>query len=86
MHRQATSTTPSTRCALRQDSPPGRDPRGGSYVWDNRGRKILNGLSGLFVVQVGHGRRELAEVAAEQTAELMEQILRHTLSLAQGLV
>jgi adenosylmethionine-8-amino-7-oxononanoate aminotransferase len=42
----------------------------GAYIWDNQGRKILDGLSGLFVVQVGHGRRELAEVAARQTAEL----------------
>src|SRR6516164_4109052 len=32
----------------------------GAYIWDNRGRKILDGLSGLFVVQIGHGRRELA--------------------------
>jgi adenosylmethionine-8-amino-7-oxononanoate aminotransferase len=42
----------------------------GAYIWDNQGRKILDGLSGLFVVQVGHGRRELAEVAARQAAEL----------------
>src|SRR3712207_9276002 len=35
----------------------------GAYIWDNQGRKILDGLSGLFVVQVGHGRRELAEAA-----------------------
>jgi adenosylmethionine-8-amino-7-oxononanoate aminotransferase len=42
----------------------------GAYVWDDRGRKVLDGLSGLFVVQIGHGRRELAEVAAKQVAEL----------------
>jgi adenosylmethionine-8-amino-7-oxononanoate aminotransferase len=42
----------------------------GAYVWDNRDRKVLDGLSGLFVVQVGHGRRELAEVAAKQMEEL----------------
>ncbi len=42
----------------------------GAYVWDNRDRRILDGLSGLFVVQVGHGRRELAEVAAKQTEQL----------------
>jgi adenosylmethionine-8-amino-7-oxononanoate aminotransferase len=40
------------------------------YVWDSRGRRILDGLSALFVVQAGHGRRELAEVAAKQTEEL----------------
>ncbi|MBY6410420.1 aspartate aminotransferase family protein [Rhodococcus sp. BP-252] len=42
----------------------------GSYIYDSRGRRILDGLSALFVVQVGHGRRELAEVAAAQAAEL----------------
>jgi len=42
----------------------------GVYVYDDRGRKILDGLSGLFVVQAGHGRRELAKVAAKQATEL----------------
>ena len=42
----------------------------GAYVWDDRGRKVLDGLSGLFVVQVGHGRRELAEVGARQAETL----------------
>src|SRR4028119_1233776 len=43
-----------------------------AYIWDNQGRKILDGLSGLFVVQVGHGRRELAEAAAKQAAALAD--------------
>ena len=42
----------------------------GAYVWDDRGRRYLDGLSGLFVVQVGHGRAELAEAAARQAGEL----------------
>jgi adenosylmethionine-8-amino-7-oxononanoate aminotransferase len=42
----------------------------GPYVWDEHGRRYLDGLSGLFVVQVGHGRRELAEAAARQAGEL----------------
>jgi adenosylmethionine-8-amino-7-oxononanoate aminotransferase len=42
----------------------------GPYVWDRHGRRYLDGLSGLFVVQVGHGRRELAEAAARQAGEL----------------
>ncbi|ATY14484.1 aspartate aminotransferase family protein [Amycolatopsis sp. AA4] len=42
----------------------------GVHVWDDRGRKILDGLAGLFVVQAGHGRRELVEVAAQQANEL----------------
>ena len=42
----------------------------GPYVWDDRGRRYLDALSGLFVVQVGHGRRELAQAAARQAEEL----------------
>ncbi len=42
----------------------------GAYIFDDRGRRILDGLSGLFVVQVGHGRRELAEAAARQAEDL----------------
>jgi adenosylmethionine-8-amino-7-oxononanoate aminotransferase len=42
----------------------------GPWVWDSRGRRYLDGLSGLFVVQAGHGRRELAEAAGRQAAEL----------------
>jgi adenosylmethionine-8-amino-7-oxononanoate aminotransferase len=42
----------------------------GAYVWDAQGRKYLDGLAGLFTVQVGHGRTELAEAAAKQAKEL----------------
>jgi len=42
----------------------------GPYVWDQHGRRYLDGLSGLFVVQVGHGRQELAEAAAGQAVQL----------------
>jgi len=42
----------------------------GAYIWDDQGRRFLDGLSGLFTVQVGHGRTELAEAAAKQAAEL----------------
>ncbi len=42
----------------------------GPYVFDSRGRRYLDGLSGLFVSQVGHGRTELAEAAARQASEL----------------
>jgi adenosylmethionine-8-amino-7-oxononanoate aminotransferase len=42
----------------------------GPWVWDSRGRRYLDGLSGLFVVQAGHGRQELAEAAARQATEL----------------
>jgi len=43
----------------------------GSYVWDADGHRLLDGLSGLFTVQVGHGRADLAEAAREQ-AETLE--------------
>ncbi|WP_039993964.1 aspartate aminotransferase family protein [Gordonia otitidis] len=42
----------------------------GARIFDDRGRSYLDGLAGLFVVQVGHGRDELAEAAAKQAKEL----------------
>ncbi|WP_432844260.1 aspartate aminotransferase family protein [Dactylosporangium sp. CA-092794] len=42
----------------------------GAYVYDSNGRRYLDGLSGLFVVQTGHGRQELADAAAKQASEL----------------
>ncbi|GAB88350.1 aspartate aminotransferase family protein [Gordonia rhizosphera] len=42
----------------------------GVRIFDDRGRSYLDGLSGLFVVQVGHGRTELAEAAARQATDL----------------
>jgi adenosylmethionine-8-amino-7-oxononanoate aminotransferase len=42
----------------------------GPYVFDQRGKRYLDGLSGLFVTQIGHGRKEVAEAAARQAAEL----------------
>ncbi|MFG1875070.1 aspartate aminotransferase family protein [Sphaerisporangium sp. NPDC049003] len=42
----------------------------GAHIYDIHGKRYLDGLSGLFVVQVGHGRTELAEAAAKQAQEL----------------
>ncbi len=42
----------------------------GMYIWDARGKRYLDGLAGLFVVQAGHGLEELAEAAAKQAKEL----------------
>jgi adenosylmethionine-8-amino-7-oxononanoate aminotransferase len=42
----------------------------GVHIWDANGNKYIDGLAGLFVVQAGHGRTELAEAAAKQAAEL----------------
>ncbi len=42
----------------------------GAYIWDSNGRKYLDGLAGLFVVQAGHGREELARAAYDQAKQL----------------
>ncbi|OFJ54392.1 aspartate aminotransferase family protein [Mycolicibacterium grossiae] len=42
----------------------------GVHIWDSKGNKYIDGLSGLFVVQAGHGRAELAEAAAKQAESL----------------
>ena len=42
----------------------------GAYIWDANGKRYLDGLAGLFVNQLGHGRRELAEAAARQAGDL----------------
>lgn len=42
----------------------------GAYVWDQHGKRYLDGLAGLFVSQIGHGRYELGEAAAKQAGEL----------------
>src|SRR5437588_11950765 len=42
----------------------------GCYVWDEHGKRYLDGLSALFCVNAGHGRGELGEAAAAQAKEL----------------
>ncbi|HXQ58732.1 MAG TPA: aspartate aminotransferase family protein [Acidimicrobiales bacterium] len=42
----------------------------GAYVWDQHGKRYLDGLAGLFTSQIGHGRTELAEAASTQAGEL----------------
>ena len=42
----------------------------GSTLWDSDGNKILDGMSGLWCVNVGYGRESLADVAARQMKEL----------------
>ena len=42
----------------------------GPYVWDSNGKRYLDGLSGLFLVQVGHGRQEIASAISKQASEL----------------
>ncbi|CUR59732.1 Aminotransferase [metagenome] len=42
----------------------------GAYIYDANGKRYLDGLGGLFVNQLGHGRTELAEAAAKQAASM----------------
>jgi adenosylmethionine-8-amino-7-oxononanoate aminotransferase len=42
----------------------------GARIFDVNGKSYLDGLAGLFVVQAGHGRTELAEAAARQAEQL----------------
>jgi adenosylmethionine-8-amino-7-oxononanoate aminotransferase len=60
-----------TRLSAYRDAPVPVIVRGdGPYIYDANGRRYLDGLAGLFVVQVGHGRQELADAAAKQASEL----------------
>ena len=42
----------------------------GCYVYDEHGKRYLDGLSALYCVNIGHGRAELADAAARQAREL----------------
>jgi adenosylmethionine-8-amino-7-oxononanoate aminotransferase len=60
-----------TRISSYADSPVPTIVRGeGARVYDVNGKSYLDGLAGLFVVQAGHGRKELAEAAYKQASEL----------------
>jgi putrescine---pyruvate transaminase len=40
------------------------------YVWDSEGRRVLDAMSGLWCVNIGYGRQELADAASRQMMEL----------------
>ena len=42
----------------------------GVYLWDSDGNKILDGMAGLWCVNVGYGRQELVDAATNQMQEL----------------
>ncbi|MBT9605986.1 MULTISPECIES: aspartate aminotransferase family protein [unclassified Microbacterium] len=42
----------------------------GHHIWDAAGKRYIDGLAGLFVVNAGHGRRRIAQAAAKQAEEL----------------
>jgi putrescine aminotransferase len=42
----------------------------GPYIWDSDGKRVLDGMSGLWTASLGHSRKELAEAAYEQMLQL----------------
>jgi len=42
----------------------------GMFYWNDRGEKLIDASSGLFCVNAGHGRKEIAEAVGRQMAEL----------------
>jgi adenosylmethionine-8-amino-7-oxononanoate aminotransferase len=42
----------------------------GCYVYDEHGKRYLDGLSGLFCVNIGHGRADIVQAGADQAREL----------------
>jgi putrescine aminotransferase len=42
----------------------------GVYLWDSEGNKIIDGMAGLWCVNVGYGRQELADAAYRQLQQL----------------
>ena len=42
----------------------------GCWLWDSEDNRILDGMAGLWCVNVGYGRAELVEAARRQMASL----------------
>ncbi|WP_460275705.1 aminotransferase class III-fold pyridoxal phosphate-dependent enzyme [Celeribacter sp. ULVN23_4] len=42
----------------------------GAYVYDNDGQKMIDGIAGLWCVNIGHGRQEMIDAIANQIKEL----------------
>jgi adenosylmethionine-8-amino-7-oxononanoate aminotransferase len=60
-----------TRMSAYQDADVPIIVRGeGCYVYDDRGKRYLDGLSALFCVNIGHGRADIAQAGADQAKEL----------------
>jgi adenosylmethionine-8-amino-7-oxononanoate aminotransferase len=63
----------------------------GPYVYNDRGKRYINGFSSLWNVAIGHGREELVEAAAKQMRELayascVRQVHPRAIELAARLV
>ena len=50
----------------------------GHYIYDSDGNRILDGMAGLWCVNVGYGRPELVKAAATQMTKLPYYCLLYT--------
>ena len=55
----------------------------GAVITDIQGREYIDGLAGLWNVNVGHGREELAQAAAQQMSDDRTQEVRDLLPAVQ---
>ena len=56
----------------------------GARLYDVQGREYLDGIAGLWVVNAGHGRQEIAQAYADQAARLVSVRLRDLLTAVSG--
>ena len=58
----------------------------GHYIYDSDGHQILDAMAGLWCVNVGYGREELVEAAANQMRQLpyYNAFLKHLIQLSQS--
>ncbi len=62
---------PATNLATHRERGPMVLERGeGIYVWDDQGKRYIEGMAGLWCTALGYGVEELANVAAEQMRKL----------------
>ena len=45
----------------------------GVWLWDSEGNRILDGMAGLWCVNVGHGRPEIIDAVRSQMSEISYQ-------------
>ena len=56
--------------AIQQHGPRMIHGASGNYIHDSQGRKVLDGTAGLWCVNIGHGRQEIADTLAQAAMEL----------------
>ncbi len=62
---------PTAHPAMWEANPAVRIVKGdGSYVWDDQGRKLLDGFAGLWCVNIGHNRPEVKAAISQQMDEI----------------